>query len=163
MPGAFSLSYKSEARPPRQNGTAAASWECKRQSLSGCWGLCLFLCSVCSGALVDLALVIHREQDDQNGHNGKDHGNGRGGDGKEVAALDVHVTHEVLLAHGSQNEGQQNGRQGELVLVHQPADDAEGDTDAHVKGILVDGESTQQGDDQNDGVMLSTIPITLKL
>ena len=37
-PGAFSLSYKSEARPPRRNGTAAASWECKRQSLSGCWG-----------------------------------------------------------------------------------------------------------------------------
>ena len=25
-------------RPPRRNGTAAASWECKRQSLSGCWG-----------------------------------------------------------------------------------------------------------------------------
>ena len=98
----------------------------------------------CSGALVDLALVIDRVDDNEDGYACKDHCDGRSGDGEEVAALDVHVTHEVLLAHGSQNEGQQDGRKRELVLVHQPADDAEGDTDAHIKGILVDGESTSR-------------------
>ena len=113
--------------------------------------LCFLLCS--SGCfLVDLALIIHREHDDQNGHSGKDHGDGRGGDGKEVAALDVHVADEVLFAHGSQNESQQNGRKRELVLIHQPANDAEGYANAHIKGIFVDGEGTQQRDDQNDGV-----------
>lgn len=113
--------------------------------------LCFLLCS--SGCfLVDLALIIHREHDDQNGHSGKDHGDGRGGDGKEVAALDVHVADEVLFAHGSQNESQQNGRKWELVLIHQPANDAEGYANAHIKGIFVDGEGTQQRDDQNDGV-----------
>ena len=114
--------------------------------------LCLLLCSVCSGALVDLALVIDRVDDNEDGYACKDHSDGRGGDGEEVSALDVHVAHEVLLAHGSQNKGQQDGRKGELVLVHQPADDAEGDTDAHIKGILVDGERAQQGDDEDDGV-----------
>ena len=113
--------------------------------------LCFLLCS--SGCfLVDLALIIHREHDDQNGHSGKDHSDGRGGDGKEVAALDVHVADEVLFAHGSQNESQQNGRKRELVLIHQPANDAEGYANAHIKGIFVDGEGTQQRDDQNDGV-----------
>ena len=78
--------------------------------------LCFLLCS--SGwFLVDLALIIHREHDDQNGHSGKDHGDGRGGDGKEVAALDVHVADEVLFAHGSQNESQQNGRKREPPLI----------------------------------------------
>ena len=73
-------------------------------------GLCVLLRGVCSSTLVDLALVVDRVDDDQNSDRCKDHCDGRSGDGEEVAALDVHVTHEVLLAHGSQNEGQQDGR-----------------------------------------------------
>ena len=84
--------------------------------MSGCWGLCVLLRGVCSSTLVDLALVVDRVDDDQNSDRCKDHCDGRSGDGEEVAALDVHAAHEVLLAHGSQNEGQQAGLRAIFIV-----------------------------------------------
>ena len=46
-----------ELMPPRRNGTAAASWECKRQSLSGCWGYA-FSCAAFAAARLLILLWL---------------------------------------------------------------------------------------------------------
>ena len=107
---------------------------------------------VSSFALVDLALVVDGEENRRYGDNQEHHCDRRSEDREEVAALDVHVAHEVLFAHRSKDERQQDRAERELILVHQPADDAEDHAHAHVEHVLVDGERAQQGDDQNDRV-----------
>ncbi len=107
-----------------------------------------------SGGLpgVDLPLVEHGENDGTDSHHQEDHGDGGLEDIEDLAVMDVHEADEVLLAHGTQDQGQQNGGEGELVLVHEPAEHAEGHAHANVEHALVNGERAQQGDDQDDRV-----------
>ena len=53
---------------------------------------------------------------------------------------------------GPVDQRQQDRGQGELILVHQPADHAEQDADTDVKHVLVDGKRTQQGHDQDNRI-----------
>ena len=101
-------------------------------------------------ALIDLALVVDGEEDRAHRDNHEHHRDRRGEDREEVAALNVHVAHEVLFAHRSKDQRQQDRAERELILVHQPADHAEDHAHTHVEHVLVDGERAQQGDDQND-------------
>ena len=68
-------------------------------------------------ALVNLALVVDGEENRRYGDNQEHHRNRRSEDCEEVAALNVHVAHEVLFAHRSKDEREQNRAERELILI----------------------------------------------
>ena len=88
----------------------------------------VFLSLVLGFEAVDLSLVEDGEDDGAHGDHEEAHGDGVGEYGPEVSVVEVHKAHEVLFAHGPENQRQKNGREWELVFVHQPSDDTEEDT-----------------------------------
>ena len=62
----------------------------------------------------------------------------------KVALVEIHEADKILFTHGAEDQGQQDRRERELILVHEPADHAEGYAHAHVEYVFVDGERAQQ-------------------
>ena len=125
----FSISqnaaYRSSSNRKKNEKSHPSGWLSLRELL-GSLGSALGL----GFTLVDLLLVVDREEHGGDGDDEEADGDRVMGDGHEVAAVEVHEADEVLLAHRSENESEQDRAERELKLVHQPTHDAEDHADA---------------------------------